>query len=71
VIRAGKCSLPNATIAAGLLCIVNNVIVFIFRLLGNIKSVSGVYVYRQRKIFAREKLSQRGLPVTGGDSDAL
>jgi hypothetical protein len=71
MIREGEPPLSQSTIASDLLSIVNNVIVFMFRLLGNIKSVSGVYDYRQRKIFAREKLSQRVLPVTGGDSDAL
>jgi hypothetical protein len=45
MIREGKRSISRPPIAADLLCIVNNVIVFIFRLLGNNKSVSGVYVY--------------------------
>jgi hypothetical protein len=53
MIREGKCSISRATIAADLLCIVNNVIIFMFRLLGNIKRASGVYDYRQRKNFAR------------------
>ena len=71
MIRQGKCSISRATIAAALLCIVKNVIVFIFRLLGNIKSVSGVYVCRQRKIFARETPSRHVLRVTRRNSYAL
>ena len=53
MIRQVKCSVSRRTIAADLLCIVNNVIVFMFRFLGNIKSASGVYDYRLRKNFAR------------------
>jgi hypothetical protein len=59
MIREGRCSISCETIAADLLCIVNNVIVLILRLLGNIESVSGVYVYRQRKMFAWEIRFQR------------
>ena len=71
MIREGKRTISRATIAADLLRIVNNVIVFIFRLLGNIKSVSGVYVYGQRKMFALETRPQRVVHIKGGDSDAL
>ncbi len=71
MIWEGQGSISRATIAADVMCIVNYVIVFIFSLWGNLKTVSGVYVYRQRKMFALETRPQGVAYVRGGDSDAL